>query len=228
MNYPEHEHPSAAEGAPPSISVFINDSGTLQLDTRRVLVQLLSGPALEGRRHPKLWPILLRDEAVLRSRLCDLFLDLVIDHGMQVAFTRQADVGDLEVPLLLRRAQLTFIDSVLVLFLRQRLTQAEAHGDRAVVSREEIVENLVLYERAASTDRAGFVKRINASIEKMKKHNILQKIRASEDRFEISPTLKLLFSAEEILALTALYDGMASGEASGMERQPLDNEDEDA
>lgn len=228
MNYPEHEHPLAVEGAPPSIRLFINDSGTLQLDTRRVLVQLLSGPALEGRRHPKLWPILLRDEAVLRSRLCDLFLDLMIDHGMQVAFTRQADVGDLEVPLLLRRAQLTFIDSVLVLFLRQRLTQAEAHGDRAVVSREEIVENLVLFERAASTDRAGFTKRINASIEKMKKHNILQKIRASEDRFEISPTLKLLFSAEEILALTALYDGMASGEASAMERQPLDNEDEDA
>jgi hypothetical protein len=206
----------------------MNDTGELPLDTRRVLVQLLSGPSLEGRRHPKLWPVLLRDEVVVKRRLHDLFLDLIIDRDMQVAFTRQVDAGDLEVPILLRRAQLTFIDSVLVLFLRQRLTQAEAHGDRAVVARDEMVENLVLYERAASTDRAGFAKRIAASIEKMKKHNILQKIRASEDRFEISPTLKLLFTAEEIAALTALYQAMAAGESPALARQPLDDgEDEE-
>jgi hypothetical protein len=227
MDLPE---PAAApaDAAPEPTVLFMNDTGELPLDTRRVLVQLLSGPSLEGRRHPKLWPVLLRDEVVVKRRLHDLFLDLVIDRDMQVAFTRQVDAGDLEVPILLRRAQLTFIDSVLVLFLRQRLTQAETHGDRAVVARDEMMENLVLYERAASTDRAGFTKRIAASIEKMKKHNILQKIRASEDRFEISPTLKLLFTAEEIVALTALYQAMAAGESPALDRQPLDDgEDEE-
>lgn len=226
MNYPEHEQVAPSDSALQGSSLFMNDSGMLPLDTRRVLVQLLSGPSLEERRHAKLWPVLLRDEAVVRSRLCDLFLELVIDRDMLVAFTRQVDAGELEVPILLRRAQLTFIDSVLVLFLRQRLTQAEAHGERAVVARDEIVENLLLFERSASTDRAGFTKRINASIEKMKKHNILQKLRASEDRFEISPTLKLLFSAEEIISLTALYDRMAAGEAPAIERQPLDDEED--
>lgn len=227
MDLPEQAE-LQAEPAPQPTALFINDTGELPLDTRRVLVQLLSGPSLEGRRHAKLWPVLLRDEAVIQRRLHELFLELVIDRDMQVAFTRQVDAGDLEVPILLRRAQLTFIDSVLVLFLRQRLTQAEAHGERAVVSRDEMVENLVLYERAASTDRAGFTKRIAASIEKMKKHNILQKIRASEDRFEISPTLKLLFTADEIVALTALYDAMAAGQTPELARQPLDDgEDED-
>lgn len=223
MDLPE-QAAAPAEAAPPAPTVlFMNDSGELPLETRRVLVQLLSGPSLEGRRHPKLWPVLLRDEAAVQRRLHELFLELVIDRDMQVAFTRQVDAGDLEVPILLRRAQLTFIDSVLVLFLRQRLTQAEAHGERAVVARDEIVENLLLYERAASTDRAGFTKRIAASIEKMKKHNILQKIRASDDRFEISPTLKLLFTAEEIVALTALYDAMAAGESLAPGQQPLDD-----
>lgn len=227
MNWPDQEPQAApADGAPPSAALFLNDSGELPLDTRRALVQLLSGPSLDGRRHAKLWPVLLRDEAVLRRRLCELFLELVIDRDMQVAFTRQVDAGDLEVPILLRRAQLTFIDSVLLLFLRQRLTQAEAHGERAVIARDEIVENLVLYERAASTDRAGFTKRINASVEKIKKHNILQKIRASDDRYEISPTLKLLFSAEEIRTLTELYDRMAAGEAPELERQPEDDDEE--
>jgi hypothetical protein len=213
---PDEEH--APDAAQTSVNtLFMGDSGELALDTRRALVQLLAGPSLDGRRHPKLWPILVRDEALIRRRLAELFLELVIDRDVQVAFTRQANTGDLDVPLLLRRAQLTFIDSILLLHLRQRLTQADAQGDRAVVSTDEIMEFLVLYERASNTDRAGFAKRVHASIEKIKTHSILQKIRASDDRFEISPTLKLLFSAEEIQVLTHLYQRMAAGEAPARE-----------
>lgn len=228
MNLPEQENTVTAptqDGAQPA-ALFLNDNGTLPLETRRVLVQLLSGPSLEARRHAKMWPVMLRDEVVVRSRLADLFLELIIDRDMQVAFTSQIDAGELEVPILLRRAQLTFIDSVLLLFLRQRLTQAQSHGERAVIAREEIIENLLPYERAASTDRAGFTKRVHASVEKFKKHNILQKIRGSDERFEIAPTLKLLFSAEQIVALTSLYERMAGSDASQPVDLPPDEEDE--
>jgi len=219
--------PVHLDDAQPAGVLFVNDTGELPLDTRRVLVQLLSGPSLEGRRHPRLWPVLLRDEQVIRRRLAELFLELVLDRDLRVAFTSQVVAEELDIPILLRRAQLTFIDSVLLLFLRQRLTQADSHGERAVISRDEMVENLTPYERAASTDRAGFSKRVNASIEKLKKHNILQKLRASDDRFEIAPTLKLLFSAEEIIALTALYDRMAAGELPTLARQPLDDDEDE-
>lgn len=228
--------PESIQGAPdtsaavgedlPAGALFVNDTGELPLDTRRVLVQLLSGPSLEGRRHARLWPVLLRDEQVIRRRLAELFLELVLDRDLQVAFTSQVAAEALDIPILLRRAQLTFIDSVLLLFLRQRLTQADSHGERAVIARDEVLENLMLYERAASTDKAGFGKRVNASIEKLKKHNILQKLRASDDRFEIAPTLKLLFSAEEIISLTALYERMAAGELPDLARQPVDDEDD--
>lgn len=202
--------PEEAEATP--VKLFEGDSGELEMATRRVLVQLLAGPSLDGRRHAKLWPVLVRDEALIR-RLSELFLELVIDLDLQVAFTRQADAGDLETPVLLRRAQLTFLDSILLLYLRQQLTKADAQGERAVVSVDEIVEHMSVYERSTNTDRAGFHKRIQASIEKIKTHSILQKIRSSEDRFEISPTLKLLFSAEAIQSLTRTYQRMAEGEA---------------
>ena len=233
MNWSEHsEATMPAEtrsdtGQASATSLFIGDCGELPLETRRALVQLLMGPSLDGRRHPKLWPVLLRDEAMIRRQLAELFLELVIDREMRVAFTRQADTGELEVPHLLRRVPLTFIDSVLLLYLRSRLTQADAHGDRAVVSTDEITEFLTLYERAASTDRAGFVKRVHAAIEKIKKHSILQKIRGSEARFEISPTLKLLFSAEEIQALTRLYQRMAAGEIPAQRGATEADEDAD-
>lgn len=213
------------EDATAAGNLYPGDAGELPWETRRVLVQLLAGPSLEARRHPKLWPVLVRDEVVIRRRLAELFLDLVMDVDQKVAFTRQADVGELESPILLRRSQLTFLDSILLLYLRQCLTQADAQGQRAVVSAEEIQEHLSLYQAAASTDRAGFAKRVHASIEKLKKSNMLQKIRASEDRFEVSPTLKLLFSAEEIQALTGLYERMAKGEA--VAPAPVEPDDED-
>jgi len=207
-----------------SINLYAGDTGELALDTRRVIVQLLSGPSLDGRRHTKLWPVLAREEAIVRSRLSELFLDLVVDHEQQVAFSRQADVGELEAPVLLRRSPLTFIDSLLLLFLRGRLTHADTHGERATVDAAEIDEHLSMYERATSTDSAGFLKKVQASIEKMKKNSILQKIRGSEGRFEVSPTLKLLFSAEEVQALTRQYGELATG---SRERVAADPEAED-
>jgi hypothetical protein len=201
-------------------ALYQGDTGELSLDARRVLVQLLAGPSLDAQRHARLWPVLIRDEATIRSRLSELFLQLVIDRDLQVAFTRRADTGELDVPLLLRRANLTFLDSLLLLHLRQRLTQAETQGDRAVVSADEIIEFLGVYERAGNTDRALFAKRIHASIEKIKKHSILRKIRSSENRFEISPTLKLLFSAEEIQALTRIYQDI------GTVAEPVGQEEE--
>jgi hypothetical protein len=216
--------PEDAEAAP--VKLFEGDSGELELETRRVLVQLLAGPFLDGRRHAKLWPVLVRDEGVIRRRLSELFLELVIDLDLQVAFTRQADAGDLETPVLLRRAQLTFLHSIMLLYLRHRLTQADIQGERAVISVDEIVEHMSVYERSTNTDRAGFNKRIQASIEKIKTHSILQKIRSSEDRFEISPTLKLIFSAEAIQSLTRTYQRMAEGEA--VTPAPISDPDDEA
>lgn len=221
---PDEALPPAGDAAPEAQEeLFPGDSGGLSLDARRVLVQLLTGPSLEAQRHSRLWPVLIRDEAMIRSRLSELFLQLVIDRDQQVAFTRQAETGDLETPRLLRRANLTFIDSILLLHLRQRLTQAETHGERAVVSTDEIVEFLGVYHQDGNTDRALFEKRINASIEKIKKHSILRKIRSSEDRFEISPTLKLLFSAEEIQALTGIYRDMNTAGVSSDRGDEVDS-----
>ena len=39
-----------------------------------MLVQLLLGPAVDAQRQTKLWPVLLRDERAIRSRLHELFL----------------------------------------------------------------------------------------------------------------------------------------------------------
>lgn len=189
---------------------FLGDTGSLTVDTRRVLVQLLLGPSVDARRQSKLWPVLLRDEAIVRSRLHELFLELVIDHEQQVAFTRQVTSEEFDVPILLRKASLTFLESALLLFLRQRLTQADAQGERAVVSLTEMQEHLSVFEREANPDHAKFERQAVNAVEKAKKLSLLQRISGGDERYEVSPTLKLLFPAEEIQALSRTYAILAT------------------
>jgi hypothetical protein len=186
-------------------ATFLGDTGSLPVDTRRVLVQLLLGPSVDARRQSKLWPVLLRDEAVIRSRMHELFLEVVIDHEQQVAFTRQVISEELEVPILLRKASLTFLETALLLFLRQRLTQADAQGERAVVSLSDMQEHLGVFERDNNPDHAKFGRQVVNAVDKAKKLSLLQRIRSSDERYEVAPTLKLLFSAEEIQQLTRTY-----------------------
>lgn len=202
-------------------STFPGDQGELRLDTRRVLVQLLQGPAVDGHRQTKLWPVLLRDERILRIRLHDLFLELIIDHDQKVAFTRQVVEESIDAPILLRKATLTFLQSALILYLRQRLTQAETQGERAVVARSDMVEHLRVYERDRNVDHARFEQQMDKAVEKAKELSLLHKLRGGEDRFEVSPTLKLLFPAEEIIALAKTYEALAEDA-----RRPFDEDDE--
>lgn len=213
---------------PAGAAIFMGDTGQLPVDTRRVLVQLLLGPSVDARRQSRLWPVLLRDETIIRSRLHDLFLEIVIDHEQRVAFTRQVVSEDLDVPILLRKATLTFLETALLLFLRQRLTQADAQGERAVVSLEEMKEHLSVFEKENNPDHARFERQIVIAVEKAKKLSLLQFIRGSGERFEVSPTLKLLFSAEEIQALTRIYAALASSQAAeSADEDPIDDADEE-
>lgn len=219
----EHDEGAAATTGPEPL--YPGDTGTLPAPARRVLVQLLNGPFVDAARQPHQWEALRRHRDVIRSRLADLFLEMVYDADAGVAFLRQADTGELDAPILMRRAPLTFLESALMLFLRRRLAEADVRGERAVVEREEMAEQLRLYSRAESTDAAGFEKRINAAIQKVKKNSLLSAVRGSEGRFEISPTLKLLFGAEEIAALAERLRGLTLMEAPAL---PELMEEEDA
>ncbi|RBC80286.1 hypothetical protein BRM83_02070, partial [Xanthomonas oryzae pv. oryzae] len=98
-----------------------------------------------------------------------------------------------------------FIDSVLLLHLRQQLAEADARGVRAVVEDAPLSEALAVYEKNLSTDRAGFMRRVGNAIQKMKDNHVLTRLRGEDNRYEVSPTLKLLFSAEDVSALAQIY-----------------------
>ncbi|MGC0252221.1 DUF4194 domain-containing protein [Pseudactinotalea sp. Z1748] len=197
------------DAAAPS-PLWEGDTGALREVSRRTLVQLLRGPYLSARRHPQLWTALLADEHPIRSRLADLFLDLIIDTEAEVAFVRNADPEEVEAPRVVRSASMTFLDTAMVLHLRQQLLQAGS-GERVIVGSDEIADQLQVYRGRDDADPAMFAKRINSSRRKLIDYGILART-STEGRYEISPVLRLVFGAEEIAAVQAEFDRLAGAQ----------------
>lgn len=192
-------------------ALWAGDRGTLRAASRRAFVQLLRGPYLSAERNPALWAALLNDVDEVRARLADAFLDLVVDVEAQVAFVRNID-ADGDWPRVVRTAPLTFLDTALLLHLRQQLL-AGATGGRVIVGQDEVADQLGVYRGADNADPAGFAKRVTASWTKFVRYGLLAPT-STEGRFEISPVLRLVFGAEQVAALRGEYARLASGAAA--------------
>src|SRR3546814_8680992 len=57
------------------------------------------------------------------------------------------------------------------LFRSQRLTQADAQGERAVVSREDMQEHLAVFEKENNPDHAKFRRQVINAVDKVKKRS---------------------------------------------------------
>ncbi|GHD05730.1 DUF4194 domain-containing protein [Zhihengliuella salsuginis] len=189
------------------------DTGTLAESSRRAFAALVKGPYLSADRQKEAWRALLTDTQSIRSRLADLFLDLVVDEVQGVAFVRNAESTEKDLPQVVRTMALTFMDTALLLFLRRELVRG-AGPRRVFIGRDEVYEHLHSYRGAESTDEAGFAKRINSSWKKFETHNLLLRT-PTEGRFEVSPVLRLVFGPEQIAAVTAEYQRLIAAGDDG-------------
>jgi hypothetical protein len=197
------------------------DSGELTDRTRRVLLRLVRGPDLSGSREAQLWAALLTDEVIIRSLLADLFLELVIDHDNEFAFVRNAPSDD--VPKAVRSEALTFLDTAMLLVLRQTLLSEDGRG-RVIVGQADVFEQIAVF-RTSDRDEKDFASRVNSSWNKMQ--NKLRVLHAvGDDRAEISPVLRLLVDADQIRAITAEYHRIARDAERVLSAPPTDAEDQ--
>jgi hypothetical protein len=196
-------------------AIWPGDTGVIGEQSRRALLELIKGPYLSGVKAPALWSALLADEVGIRSRLHELFLELVVDRVGEFAFVRNVSTTELKLPSSVRTAALTFLDTAMLLVLRQILLAGEGDG-RVIVGQEDVFEQLRVY-RTVDRDESDFNKRLNSTWLKMK--NTLRVIHqaGAEDRAEISPVLRLIVDAEQIAAISGEYRRIAEGGGSAVD-----------
>jgi hypothetical protein len=193
-------------------ALWPGDKGTLPEASRRALAQLVKGPYLSAERHGGLWQALTEDMGAIESRLADLFLELVVDQEAGVAFIRGVRAEDVKIPQVVRSRNLTFIQTALLLHLRQLQVRA-APGETVIAGLEEVADYLEVYRPSQGIDTPLLKKRVKSAWEAMHELGLLHKT-STEERSAISPTLRLIFGPEEIERLTAEFERIAGAEAA--------------
>ncbi|BAU97154.1 hypothetical protein N24_2892 [Corynebacterium suranareeae] len=204
------------------------DTGTLTFGSRKALVQLLKGPMVNALQHVEVWRAITTDQEALNAVLNNLFLELVLDEDAGVAFTRPANGGqDVAVgnnktepmPKVLRTETLSHFDTLIILILRQELTMAPP-GERVIVDREEIREQVLLYRVEDERDEAKLAKRFDAAFKRIEQYSLAKKTETPE-RFEVSPALRQIFDADTVAGVRAEYEkfNIAADLSAGTEEQ---------
>jgi hypothetical protein len=195
------------EGCRPA-ELFEGDRGDLSLPLRSLLVTILKGPYLFRERRRDAWEMLLNNRELIEQRLNNLLLCLVLDEEVGVAFVRAAEIAGEQLPSLLNRYSFKFLDSVLIVEMRDRLMRAQQSGSRAMMSLDEIRTLLSVVELSARADTALFATRVNAVVKRMRERHLLLPLDRTGENWEVSPVLKVVFDASLVEQLSEAYEGV--------------------
>ncbi|PRQ12439.1 hypothetical protein C1Y63_01210 [Corynebacterium sp. 13CS0277] len=202
---PEHptttDAPASTAGSP--VALTPRDTGTLDAAQRRAFGALLRGPYVRADKQPEMFRTIAAHREVLASQLDNLFLTLVVDDASGIAYATAWE-EDVEDSRQLYRAQsLTFLQSAILLHLRHQLV-VTSPAERTIVDKEHVAEAVADVMTSLGTDKAAREKRFQAAWQKLLDWSLVSTT-PTPGRFEVSPVLRLIFSADEVRAITRAY-----------------------
>ena len=196
--------------------LFPGDEGTLPEQARRVLVSLLRNSYISDERNAEGWSYLIEYKQSIKSALNDLFLELFVDERNSIAYCLPVEAPSSEFPKLKREHELTEIQSLLIVFLRQQyLSQISGGAQNAWVDGSDMREHLSRLFSDGIVNHVTSGKTIDSAIEYMRKNRYLELMRGANDRYRILPVIETAFPLEKISALLEAYEKAAEGEGAG-------------
>lgn len=188
-----------------TVALFEGDEGGLELAQRKALVVLLKKRFISNQADPKEWKALIANPDLVRARLNDLFMDLVLDREREVAYKRQVapEGGGRPFPTLLYDTAWGREDTILLVYLRTRTRHEQASGaERVFVDRDDILEFIAGHRPERATDQASDAKRAGKAIESLQKAGLLLDT-STPDRYEVSAAIEVLLPMEKLHELLA-------------------------
>lgn len=171
---------------------------------RRAQASLLTSRFVTRSQYPVVWDAVLAWEELLRSRLADMFMDLVIDRDYEVAFKRQTD--DPAAPVMLRRDRpLSREATLLLVHMRELHAYRDSHDEPVVLPVDAIESFLARFRDPSSTNEAGFDNTVKATIKAVTQVGVLIPDPDDDQMYMIAPAIVPLLPLEAITALRDSY-----------------------
>jgi hypothetical protein len=221
-----------ADGAGP---VFPGDTGQLSANVRALLVTLLKRRYISAEDNPREWQLLRENEPALRTRLHDLFLELVVNREYEVAFKQQAvsETGD-KFPTLLYDQAYSREETVALVLLRRELRRRQQAGsDTAFIDKQDLLDEIAAHRPESATDRTRDERAALNAIDSLIRMDLLVKT-AQPDRYRIPTVLEVLLPVTKLTELLAWLsdqnaqdgqrsDAAATGETTAVQASVFDD-----
>lgn len=162
------------------------------------LVHLLKGVVIRE-IHAKQWQTILLQQNKIEDYISNIGLILIVNEVDGCAFLKQKDFGggEEEIPKLIKRHPLRYMDSLLLVILRKQMLDFDSRGGdgQLVISKQEIIDKLRLY-LSDTSDEAKQSDSIEKCITRIKDMGFLRKLRDSEENYEVMRIIRSFIDAE--------------------------------
>ncbi|WP_433476305.1 DUF4194 domain-containing protein [Spirillospora sp. CA-142024] len=190
--------PVAMEDDPAEL--FAGDTGTLDVDVRRVLVRLLQRRFLLADKSPAQWRTLLENQQIIESRLHDLFVRLVVDHDRGIAYKQQVRSAESDVPILLRDDPYNRAETLVLVHLRTVFQRERGTGETSArVDIEELEQTVLTYFDPDDHNLARGQREIRNAVQRLVTEGLLAE--ESAGRYRITPLVEVVLSTEKLTEL---------------------------
>lgn len=191
--------PVAMEDDPSEL--FAGDTGTLDVDVRKVLVRLLQRRFVLADKDPAQWRALLENQQIIESRLHDLFVRLVVDHDRGIAYKQQVRSAESDVPILLKDDPYSRAETLVLVHLRTVFQRERGTGETSArVDIEELEQTVLTYFDPDDHNLARGQREIRSAVERLAKEGLLAE--ESAGRYRITPLVEVVLSTEKLTELS--------------------------
>ena len=176
----------------------MNDNDIHGQSLSHVLIVLMKGIVYRDADEAG-WQALLNLQARVRDYVAVLGLELLLDEAEGYAWlgSRPLSEGEVELPRLVTKRQLSFPVSLLLALLRKKLAEFDAGGGdvRLILSRDEVIEMIRVF-LATGSNEARIVDQVDAHLNKIVELGFARRLRGQENHIEVRRILKAFVDAQ--------------------------------
>lgn len=211
----------------------INNKDELKLDNypiempaiaKKTLVYLMRQGVILQSQKPQVFANVLQYQEMIARHLSEVYLSLIVDERQGVLFVARGDYQETQdeqnnaddemsdeedISSLISRRTISIYDSLLLLILRKYYQERENAGEQQIVIDVDKLEGLFLpFSPLTNYETKERNKLINKLKSFAKSYKILQSIRNSDERFEITPMIRYVVNADFLNAMLSEYEAL--------------------
>ncbi|MFI3206416.1 MAG: DUF4194 domain-containing protein [Clostridia bacterium] len=187
------------------------------IEYSKALVALLKG-SVERESQAKLWETVDNNKNAIDDYVSKLGLNLFINELDGYAYLKQIDEEESEIPVLIPKRKIKYLDSLLIVIFRKTLLDFDSGSGegRCILSKNQIVDRVKVF-LADTTNEVKQNNDISASLNHICEYGFIRKTKSSEESYEVLRIIRSFVDAEWLSKLDEKleeYKNYKAGEES--------------